>query len=329
MKKGKLFPGNFRNGIQAFFAILSIYIGWQFYNYYRYLETSGMAGRAFRPPGVEAFIPLSSLVGLRAWLGTGTFDPVHPAGLAILLTAILISFLFRKSFCGWICPFGFLEELLAGVGGKIFSKRLAVPRWLDNLLRSLKYILLAFLVGSVFSMAAEAAVSFVDLPYNKIVDIKMLMFFLNISFKGLLVFGFLIFMSILFDHFWCRYLCPYGALMGLAGWLSPSSIKRNGELCVNCRACDKACPAHLKVSEVKTVLSPECNDCLNCTESCPVPGALENTFMGKPGRTKYVLPLAMLAVFAAAVAAAKVTGHWNSGVTLNEVSTLYRDIGNL
>lgn len=328
MNRPKITPVVLRKLVQVFFVLTSLFIGWRFYSYYVFLETSGMSGSPLRPAGVEAFIPLSSLVGLRSWLGTGVFDNIHPAGLVIFLTALIVSFLFRKSFCSWICPFGFLAEMLSKTGRRLFPRPLQMPRPLDLGLRSLKYILLAFFLGSVFFfMSAEAAAGFVAMPYNKLVDVKMLMFFLNISVTGLLIFGFLIIMSLFFDHFWCRYLCPYGALLGLAGWLSPSRITRSENLCLNCSACDKACPSKIRVSTTSKVLNPECNSCFQCIANCPVPGALEYTFLGRLGHSRFILPIAMLATFALAILLAKATGHWNSAVSVNEVTTLYRYIG--
>lgn len=314
----------FRNLAQINFVLISLFIGWRFIGFYTYLETGSSSGSFSRPPGVEAFTPLSSLVGLRVWLGTGTFDYVHPAGLVVLTTALLISILFRKSFCSWICPFGFIEEIVGKLGTKLISKRLTMPKWLDLPLRSIKYILLAFFAYSVFFvMDDQSAISFMESPYNKIVDLKMLKFFLNISTTGIAVFGFLILMSFLFKHFWCRYLCPYGALLGLMGWLSPSMITRCEEKCINCGACDKACPSRLTVSMKKTVVTPECNGCLECVNKCPVNGTLTYNFAGKPSRYKYLLPAIMLVIFALAIVTAKLTGYWESSVSLREVMLLF------
>lgn len=313
-----------RNAVQAFFAMTSIYIGWRFLNFYIYLDSSGFAGSPYRPPGVEAFLPLSALVGFRSWVGTGVYDYIHPAGLTMLLIAIFISLLFRKAFCGWICPFGFAEELFGRLGSKILPIKISMPRWLDIPLRGIKYVLLVFFVGSVFfMMSADSAKAFMESPYNKIADLKMLMFFLDISQTGILIFGFLIIMSIIFKHFWCRYLCPYGALLGLLSWLSPSRITRDDNLCTDCQACDRSCPQHIKVSKSKNVLTPECNGCLNCVESCPVPNTLNYNFIGRLSTNKYTIPTIMLLFFILALTLAMATNNWHSSVTLEEVSSLY------
>lgn len=319
-----------RRLVQIIFVLASVYIGWRFVNYFTYLQTAGASGSPLRPAGVEAFVPLSALVGLKAWLSTGAFDPIHPAGLTILLLAILVSLVLRKAFCSWICPFGFLEEMLSWVGVKVRPKKLVVPKWLDIALRSIKYILLFLFVAGVFLMMSGLdAVSFVQSPYNMMVDVKMLLFFINISAVGVGIFAFLIIMSLFLDHFWCRYLCPYGALLGLFGWFSPARIQRDAALCINCRACDQACPGRLSISSVKKVASPECHSCLSCIAKCPVSGALEYNFLGRFGRNKYFLPAAVLIIFILGVAAAKLTGHWNSSLDVKDAMVLFKSINNI
>lgn len=111
--------------------------------------------------------------------------------------------------------------------------------------------------------------------------------------------------------------------MGLVGWLSPSRVTRSEDLCIDCGKCDKACPGRLKISKNKKILSPECNGCLDCVNSCPVNGALTYTLAGKLGGVRYLLPAIMLAVFALAIIAAMITGYWESSVPLREVIYYY------
>ena len=81
-----------------------------------------------RPSGVEAFLPLSALVGLKAWIATGIFDQIHPAGLVILLAAITVSVLLKRAFCSWICPIGTLSEGLAKIGRMVFRRNFKKKR---------------------------------------------------------------------------------------------------------------------------------------------------------------------------------------------------------
>lgn len=75
----------------------------------------------------------------------------------LFFAVILISLVFGKSFCSWFCPIGFISELIGDFGEKIFKRRLKLPKWLDYPLRSLKYLLLGFLVYSVVFVMTEAA----------------------------------------------------------------------------------------------------------------------------------------------------------------------------
>ena len=106
---------------------------------------------ATRPPSVESFLPISALVGLKRFLLTGYWDPVHPAGLTILAAAIVGALLARKAFCGWVCPVGTISRGLEWLGEKLFWRRRwpVVPRWLDLALMSLKYVLLALFAWAI------------------------------------------------------------------------------------------------------------------------------------------------------------------------------------
>lgn len=75
--------------------------------------------------------------------------------------------------------------------------------------------------------------------------------------------------SLLYDRFFCKYLCPMGAFYGIISKLSPSKIIRNEDDCINCGLCSKNCPVNIKVSELKEVKSAECINCQSCMLSCP------------------------------------------------------------
>ena len=306
-----------RRTVQIFFAIAVVYIGITFV-----IFIDQVANNSFpvisRPPGVEAFLPISALVGLKAWLATGAFDPVHPAGLVILLAALGVSLLLKRAFCSWICPIGTLSEGLAMIGKMIFGRNFKIPKWLDYLLRSLKYIILFFFVIIIFfGMSGADAAAFVQTPYNMVSDVKMLKFIQHLGSFGMTVIGLLVLLSIFFENFWCRYFCPYGGLLGLFSILSPFKVTRNQATCIQCGKCTKSCPNHILVEQADRVWSPECTGCLNCVQECPVKETL--TFKAPKGQRSLslrFLALAVLGIWALVIIIAKATGHWETNMTM-------------
>ena len=111
-------------------------------------------------------------------------------------------------------------------------------------------------------------------PYGVIADVKMLNFFRHIGQTGAIVLGVLAVASLLIQNFWCRYLCPYGALLGIASFFSPARIRRNPETCIDCAKCVKACPSALPVDTLVTIKSAECTGCLECVAVCPAKDTL-------------------------------------------------------
>lgn len=322
MLSKKTFP--WRRLVQIVFALIIIVIGIQFIRFVdAYLQPAG-AVLPVRPAGVEAFLPISALVALKAWIGTGTFDTIHPAGLVIFLAAMGISLVLKRAFCSWICPIGTLSDALAFIGRKLFKRNFQPPKWLDYALRSLKYILLFFFVVFIFmGMSGRAAQSFLQTPYNMVADIKMLQFFFDLSLIGIGVLLALVIASIFIQNFWCRYLCPYGALLGILSILSPFKIKRNSETCIGCAQCTKACPNHILVDQLATVRTVECTGCLNCVDACPVKDTLEFKL---PKTSKKLSPLMMgitlIVTWIIIISLAKFTGHWNSAISPDMYKTL-------
>jgi polyferredoxin len=306
--------------VQVLFAVLCIWIGIEFFFFINYLETGGVAAYTERPPGVDGFLPISSFMSFYLFLATGQIHSAHPAGFFIFFAIILISLVFGKAFCSWLCPIGFLSELIADFGEKIFKRRIKMPKWLDYPLRSLKYLMLAFLFYAVFIIMSEVALkAFLDSPYNLVSDIKMYYFFANLSRFSLIVIGVLFLMSIVIRNFWCRYLCPYGALLGIASLLSPSKIRRNDDKCVDCGLCNKACPGFIKVDKVKTVISDECTTCLNCVDVCPVDNTLQLEVVGlKKKINKRYVAIGIVSLFMIITGAGLVTGNWQNDIDKEE-----------
>jgi len=301
--------------LQFAFLLLNVWIGIQFFLFVRYYENGGRTLRVERPAGVEGWLPIASLMNLKVLLLTGELPAIHPAGTFLLLAFLAASWIFRKSFCGWLCPVGTVSEYLALLGRKLFRRNFQLPKFLDIPLRSLKYVLLGLFVYAVASMPAPEIRHFLNSSYGMVADVKMLNFFRELSMAGGIVIALLGVGSVFVQNFWCRYLCPYGAMMGLASLASPLRIRRDAELCIDCAKCAKACPSMLPVDRLITISSAECLGCMQCVAACPADGAL---FLSAPARKRvpaWAVAAGVVALFLGSYAYARITGHWDTDVS--------------
>jgi polyferredoxin len=301
-----------RRTFQAAFLLLNVWIGVRFYLFVRYAETGGQGVNVARPPGVEGWLPIAGLMNLKLLATTGQVPDIHPAGLYLLLAFLGISFAFRKAFCSWLCPIGTISEWLWEGGRALFGRNVDLPKWVDVPLRGLKYLLLGFFVWAITRMPAAALSEFMHSPYGLLADVKMLNFFRDLGVAGAWVIFALVVSSVLVKNAWCRYLCPYGALLGLAALASPTRIRRDPDACIDCAKCTKVCPARLPVDRLLSVASAECTGCLECVAVCPARGALDLS-VSRKRRIPLVATAAGIAViFLALVVLARLTGHWET-----------------
>jgi len=304
--------------VQILFAILNVWIGVQFYLWVRWAESGGRAFEVSRPAGVEGWLPIEGLMQLKYFLLTGKVPHVHAAGFFLFTSFLVISFVFRKAFCSWMCPVGTVSEYLWKLGRSIFGRSFQLPRWADIPLRSLKYLVLSLFAYAVIGMSAASTAEFLNSPYALIVDVRMLNFFRYIGGTVAWVVLGLVIASIFVQNFWCRYLCPYGGFLGLVSLLSPMRIARNASTCIDCAKCAKACPSALPVDKLLQIRSAECTVCLECVAVCP---AKETLIMSVPlgVRKRRAIPAWSMAagiaiLFLGVVGYAKVTGQWNTNL---------------
>jgi len=309
-----------RQGSQWLTMIVIAAIGWQFIQWVSGLEAGITTGT--RPGGVDGFLPIASLVGLRHLFESGEFSTVHPAGIALLSLILLTGLLLKKAFCSWLCPVGTVAEVLARVSHRLFGRRVKLYPWLDYPLQSIKYLLLFFFLYAIFwTMTPQQISAELVSPYYKVSDIKMLHFFQHISTSALVIIGVLTVLSFVVPYFWCRYLCPYGAMLGIVSLLSPLKIRRSIPDCTNCGKCASVCPSFIGVDLKATIHSPECTGCLECVAQCPEENALEmRTAAPWVKSVKPVVFAALLAgIFYGGIQIAKITNHWDSAVSQEEL----------
>lgn len=306
--------------VQFAFTLLVLWIGAEFIAFVHWLERGGVGAEVTRPPGVEGFLPLSALISLKHWWLTGNLNLIHPSAVFIFLAIVATGVLLKKSFCGWLCPVGFLSELHWKLGRFMFRGNLRVPKFLDWPLRMIKYLLLFFFLYAIlWSMGVRDLTAFISSPYNQVADIKMLRFFTELDRTGLIIIGVIALLSLPIKNFWCRYLCPYGALLGFGSLFSPAKITRNRESCIDCELCTKACPSNIKVHKLTRVRSDECMACLACTQACPVKNTLDlKTRIPSRRIPAPIFAALMLGLFVAITGAAMLAGVWQNSITTEQ-----------
>jgi hypothetical protein len=261
---------------------------------------------------VDFLCPFGGLETLYSLLAGDGFLRHTAASAVILLVGMLaMAVAFRRSFCGMLCPLGTLQGIFGAVGRKLFGRRLAVPRTIDRYARFLKYAVLAF-----FLVWTWQAAELVMRPYDPWVAWAHLTAtdLLATYGAGLAVLVVSLAGSLVYDRFFCKYLCPAGALLGLLSRVSFLKIKRDAATCIDCGRCDKACMMNVEVATADVVTSSECISCNECVNACPVPGALKVTAAGGSKVPALAATGVAVALMAGVVGATTLTGsfEWKS-----------------
>jgi polyferredoxin len=180
-----------------------------------------------------------------------------------------------------------------------------------------KWLLLGFFVYHIFNMPGSGLRAFIESPYNRVSDIKMGLFFVEIGRVGAIMMVLLVLGSTFINGFWCRYLCPYGAFLGFFARFSPTRVQRDPVSCIDCGKCDAICMARLPVSKSENVFSVECTGCMDCVAACPVDDALQ--VKAGPRRVPvWGFATAVLLLFLGGYVGARVSGLWQNSITDQE-----------
>ena len=276
--------------------------------YESYLHQVLGGGKA---PSIHALCPFGALESLYTLLFMGSFiQKIYSGTVVLLILTVVIAILFRRSFCGMLCPFGALQEVFARIGQKIFKKRFEIPKKFDRPLRYLKYPILVLTVGMAWYYGTLWMAPYDPYSaYSHLAAVSDTVKEDPVAIVGFILLAITVLASVLYDRFFCKYLCPVGAFYGIIGKISPTKIERNDNLCVHCKACNKACPMNIDVEKASKVTDIECINCNECVIACPKKGALE----AKTAK-KVLHPLAMLLIvvglFFGTILIAQFTGNY-------------------
>lgn len=169
--------------------------------------------------------PIGAIQNVAAGLADPAFL-VPWSVLVIFLLPLVATLFFGRTFCAAVCPLGAIQELAA-------LRPVRVPNWLEHVLGLVPYVYLGLAV-----VWAASGAGFLICQYDPFVN-----FFRLGGDRALLLFGAcVLLLGVFVGRPYCRFLCPYGAILGLLAKCSKWHVSIAPEACINCRLCEEACP---------------------------------------------------------------------------------------
>lgn len=235
---------------------------------------------------VNLFLQLDPLVAIGTLISTGTVY----RGLLWALVTVVLTILLGRWFCGWLCPFGTLHQLIGVFGsrGRRLSER--IRRHQPHPAQAIKYVLLLFFLGAAAwgALRTDSTLFRATLQTGLLDPIPLLQRSVTLTFgavadhalrpatvgtryyEGAWLLGAVclaaLLMNLIVPRFYCRFVCPLGALLGLLGRYALRRIGRVDTTCANCRRCGTACEG--ACDPLGQVRTGECVLCFNCTDTC-------------------------------------------------------------
>ncbi len=259
-----------RTGIQIFFFALIALISVN-----HSLAEAGRGLPFLSTASLHAVCPFGGVVSVYQYAAVGTFvQKIHDSSFILMILVFLLALLAGPVFCGWVCPLGSLQEWIGGIGRKLFKRRRYnhfIPARIDRWLRFLRYGVLAWVI---YMTAVTGKLVFAEVdPYHALFNFWTS----ELAIGGLAVLGLTLVGALFVERPWCKYACPYGALLGMTNWIRVFRIQRQPSTCKLDRACDRVCPMNINVSGSTSIRDHQCISCLKCTSEsiCPVAGTVE------------------------------------------------------
>ncbi len=242
----------------------------------------------------------------------GSFIPkIHESNLWVFAGVMLVTLLFGAVFCGWLCPLGSVQEWIGTIGKKIFGKRYNrfIGERADRVLGYLRYAVLVLVLLKTTQM--------VSLVFQRVDPYYALFHFWmgDVLPSAMIVLGAVLALSLFFERPWCRWFCPFGALIGLVQLFAPWKIRRNSAECSACGACSRMCPMRIPLEKKTTVLDTRCNRCGNCLTVCPKEAGMSFSFSRAslyPMKRRLVTGVLIVLVFAAPILFAHAGGFFHT-----------------
>lgn len=240
----------------------------------KYLVENGGGVAFFSSASLHSICPFGGVVSVYNLLTVGDYiQKIHSSALVLMGLVFLISVLLGPVFCGWVCPLGTFQEWIGKLGKKVFKKRYNhfVPVRLDGYMR---YFRILVMIWVIYMTAKTGLLVFTNVdPYYALFNFWTG----EVAIQALVILALTTVGSLFVERPWCKYLCPYGALLGFTNKFKLFKLYRNENTCISCDMCRKSCPMNIDVANLKKVTDLQCISCFECTSenTCPIPETVE------------------------------------------------------
>lgn len=266
---------------------------------------------------IDSYCPFGAVESFFTFVFTGEFlKRIYISSFILGALIFVMSMFFGRIFCSFICPLGTLQEWIRLFGTKIgVKKEFELPVKIDKYARYIKYI---FLVVVVYYSYVLGDLIFRNYdPFNALSHLGEELAEKWVAYALLLI---ILIISLFSKNIWCRYLCPFGAFLGILNKISFFKIAHNKETCISCSACTRVCPAALRVGKGEAEKNADCISCMQCVEVCPN-GTLVPKIFGKKISAKTFI-ISTFSIFFVALIILTSTSMWqtkpNSNITEND-----------
>lgn len=228
---------------------------------------------------IRLLVQIVFMVGLTTSM-IGGFMNIWPG---ILVAVFFLSAIAGNLYCGWICPFGSLQEWLGKLGSVFVKKKLHMPRKFQRVLQFSRYLVYVFLslssslgMVSVFSQSSSFNSNYYFLSLSNADSLGQLSELFSIPALAFMVIYLVA--ALFFDRPFCNYLCPDAVNYSVLSFMRVFTIRRNSNRCVGCNKCNYACPMQIDVAHTHNLRNANCINCMQCVASCPMKGTLSYGF---------------------------------------------------
>ncbi|EKQ56554.1 MULTISPECIES: 4Fe-4S binding protein [unclassified Clostridium] len=220
----------------------------------------------FVMPGLYSMV-FSELRTVYQMIINGNFNFIAAFPSLVEFTAImLLTIVMGRWFCGWLCAFGAYNDFVYFISKKIFKSKFKVDEKVDSALKYVKYVILVFIIIISWTMGSKILESTSPWDaFGQITDVSTIFSSLII---GLILLVLITIGAAFIERFFCRYLCPLGAIFAIISKIGIVKINKPKADCGKCRACTMNCSMGLQLYKVDSVKGGDCINCLKCTEVC-------------------------------------------------------------